>query len=67
MPEYGVWLEDDREPKHTQFVWRGTARDRRNALDAARSAWEQKYGARPENSVCYVEEIQPGDAGFGHA
>jgi hypothetical protein len=55
---------DVSERQTTQFVWRGTAEDGEEALEAARSAWEARYGPPARPLECFVLEIEPSDSGY---
>jgi hypothetical protein len=48
----------------TQFVWRGTAEDGEQALEAAQSAWVARYGPPARPLTCVVLEIEPSDSGY---
>jgi hypothetical protein len=52
------------EPEVIQFVWRGTAKDEDEAMEAARSAWEARYGIPTRGCTRYIIEIAPGDVGY---
>jgi hypothetical protein len=61
----GEALPDAAEPQVTQFVWRGAAEGEKAALEAARAAWQERYGPDLRFERCTIIEVEPGDSGYG--
>jgi hypothetical protein len=52
------------EPQVTEFVWRGSAESRDEALRAALAAWADRYGTTSRRCRTIIREIEPGDSGY---
>ncbi|MCW3033822.1 MAG: hypothetical protein QOK19_1593 [Solirubrobacteraceae bacterium] len=52
------------ERQAIQFVWRGSADSGEQALRAAQSAWEARYGPPVRDLSAFVLEIEPSDSGY---
>jgi hypothetical protein len=60
----GEPVPDLPERQVSQFVWRGIADNRVEAVRAAQAEWKRRCGTTARGGRCYVEEIEPGDSGY---